>query len=71
MSNHTLKNLISTWGLRLARQEFKIIQSIDFQPNKREEQRLEKKESYKIAFIIPGMMAFSGGHTPVCASARI
>jgi hypothetical protein len=63
IGNHVLKNLISRWGLRLARQEFKIIQSIDFQPNKREEQRLEKKESYKIAFIIRGMEAFSGGHT--------
>lgn len=74
MSNHVLKNLISTWGPRLARQaglggltqehdDFKIIQSIDFRPHKCQGQRLEKKERYKIAFIIAGTMAYSGGQT--------
>lgn len=42
---------------------------VDFIPlskhNKVYEQKIEKKESYKVAFVIPGMYAHSGGHTSI------
>jgi hypothetical protein len=44
---------------------YKFIQSCNLKKRSDEKQRLTKKECYRIAFIIPGIQAYSGGLTSV------
>lgn len=76
MRDRFIKRLIGKRGYRLWQQvcesdltaqhhHYRVIQSIDFQEHKYEEQCLEKKESYKIAFIVEEMWGHSGGITSI------
>ena len=76
MSANTIRKFINKWGSRFAGQaywsqltvqhdKYRVIQSFKFEKHKYAHQHLEKKKSYKIAFIISEMRAFGGGVTSV------
>lgn len=62
---HKGNTLLNSVKLNYFFNEYKIIQSVKIEENKYLNQKLDKKDKYKIAFIIPGMLSFGGGHTGI------
>lgn len=60
-----LRALLDGQKLNSMFRTYKVLQGVHFEEMKYAQQRLPPKDAFSIAFLIPGLPAYSGGHTSI------
>ena len=60
-----LRTLLESYRLSSMFRTYKVLQNVHFEEMKYERQRLLSKNVFSIAFLIPGLPRYSGGHTSI------